>query len=101
MKHLNVINGVTRAFNKVGFTLRKHSPEILVVAGCVGTAVSAVMACKATLKVNEIADEAKKNVEKIHDAVENGVTMLTALDTVRVLLDVLEEITIGISTINT
>lgn len=74
MKHLNVINGVTRAFNKVGFTLRKHSPEILVVAGCVGTAVSAVMACKATLKVNTIADEAKANVEKIHDAVENGVT---------------------------
>jgi carbamoyl-phosphate synthase large subunit len=34
-------------------------------------------------------------------AVENGVTMLTALDTVRVLLDVLEEITIGISTIDT
>ena len=33
-------------------------------------------------------------------AVENGVTMLTALDTVRVLLDVLEEITLGISTIN-
>ena len=74
MKHLNVINGVTRAFNKVGFQLRKHSPEILVVAGCVGTAVSAVMACKATLKVNEIADEAKKNVEKIHVAVENGTT---------------------------
>ena len=34
-------------------------------------------------------------------AVENGVTMLTALDTVRVLLDVLEEITLGISTIDT
>ena len=33
-------------------------------------------------------------------AVENGVTMLTALDTVRVLLDVLEEITMGISTID-
>ena len=33
-------------------------------------------------------------------AVENGVTMLTALDTVRVLLDVLEELTLGISTIN-
>ena len=34
-------------------------------------------------------------------AVENGVTMFTALDTVRVLLDVLEEITLGISTIDT
>ena len=33
-------------------------------------------------------------------AVENGVTMLTALDTVRVLLDVLEEITLGIATID-
>ncbi len=33
-------------------------------------------------------------------AVENGVTVLTALDTVRVLLDVLEEITMGISTID-
>ena len=31
---------------------------------------------------------------------ENGVTMLTALDTVRVLLDVPEEITLGISTID-
>lgn len=33
-------------------------------------------------------------------AAENNVTMFTSLDTVRVLLDVLEEITIGISPIN-
>ena len=33
-------------------------------------------------------------------AVENGVTIFTALDTVRVLLDVLEEITMEISTID-
>ena len=33
-------------------------------------------------------------------AVENGVTILTSLDTVRVLLDVLEEITLGIATID-
>jgi len=33
-------------------------------------------------------------------AAENNVTMFTSLDTVRVLLDVLEEITIGVSTIN-
>ncbi|MBO6114378.1 MAG: carbamoyl-phosphate synthase large subunit [Lachnospiraceae bacterium] len=35
-----------------------------------------------------------------HCASENNVTMFTSLDTVRVLLDVLEEITIGISTID-
>ena len=33
-------------------------------------------------------------------AVENNVTMFTALDTVRVLLEVLEEITLCISTID-
>ena len=33
-------------------------------------------------------------------AVQNNVTMFTALDTVRVLLDVLEETTLGISTID-
>ena len=33
-------------------------------------------------------------------AIEIGVTMQTALDTVKVLLDVLEEVTIGISTID-
>ena len=34
-------------------------------------------------------------------AVENGVTLFTALETVKVLLDVLEEITLGVSTIDT
>jgi carbamoyl-phosphate synthase large subunit len=33
-------------------------------------------------------------------AVENNVTMFTSLDTVKVLLDVLEEITLGVSTID-
>ena len=33
-------------------------------------------------------------------ATQNNVTMLTSLDTVKVLLEVLEEITIGISTID-
>ena len=33
-------------------------------------------------------------------AAQNNITMLTSLDTVRVLLDVLEEVTIGVSAIN-
>ena len=42
--------------------------------GLVGTVASAVMACKATLKVNEITDEAKENIEKIHVALDKGYT---------------------------
>jgi len=32
-------------------------------------------------------------------AIDNGITMLTSLDTVRVILDVLEELTVTVSTI--
>lgn len=69
-----IANNATRAFNRVGLKLRKHSPEIFVVAGVVGMVGSAVLACKATLKVNEIADEAKHNLEKIGVAAEKGAT---------------------------
>ena len=44
MTKTQIINSVTRGLHKVGFQLKKHSPEILVVAGVVGTVASAVMA---------------------------------------------------------
>lgn len=75
MKKAEIMNNVSRTFHKVGFKLKKHSPEILVVAGVVGVVTSGVMACKATLKVNEVLDEAKGNVETIHTATEKGVTV--------------------------
>lgn len=68
------INKVSGAFSRIGFQLRKHSPEILVAAGIVGAVGSAVLACKATLKVNDILDESKTSIDKIHAATENGVT---------------------------
>ncbi len=45
-------------------------------------------------------DQQKDGYEIRHLAVENNITVCTALDTVRVLLDVLEDITITISTID-
>lgn len=74
MKKFELMNNMTRTFHKVGFQLKKHSPEILVVAGVTGAVVSAVMACKATLKVHEVVEPAKKDIEAIAVATENGVT---------------------------
>lgn len=74
MKKLEIMNTVSRKFGRLGLQLKKHSPEILVVAGVVGTVASAVMACKATLKVNEVVDETKHDIEKIHTATETGKT---------------------------
>ena len=71
MTKADFANKVSRTFHKVGFTLKKHSPEILVVTGVVGTVVSAVLACKATTKINTILDETKRNVTVIHDCTRN------------------------------
>lgn len=61
-----IVNNVTRKFNRVGFALKKHSPEILLATGIVGVVASAVMACKATTKAGAILEEAKKNIDDIH-----------------------------------
>lgn len=66
------VEKVSRSFHKVGYKFKKHSPEILVVAGVIGTVTSTVMACKATLKVNDIVDEAKETIDVIHDSVGKG-----------------------------
>lgn len=66
------INKMSRSVHKVGFKFKKHSPEILVAVGVVGTVASAVMACKATTKVNDIVDETKETIDKIHDSVGKG-----------------------------
>lgn len=67
MEKTEVMNKANRALHNVGFKLKKRSPEILVAVGVVGTIASAVMACKATLKINDILNETKENVAKIHD----------------------------------
>ena len=58
---------VKTAAKKAMFNVKKHSPEILIVAGIAGVVTSAVMACKATMKVNEVLAETKENINKVHD----------------------------------
>ena len=72
MKNMQIMNKITGAFNKVGYQIKKYSPEICVVAGVVGVVTSAVMACKATTKVSEILDETKETLDVIHKGVEDG-----------------------------
>lgn len=66
MNKTEIISNLTRTFNRTGLKIKKHSPEILLTAGTVGVVVSGVMACKATLKVNEILDESKQQIDTIH-----------------------------------
>lgn len=60
-----------KSVNKMLFQVKKHSPEILIAAGTIGTVASAVLACKATLKVNDILEETKETVDVIHQTAES------------------------------
>ena len=42
-----------RMYNNTKNGVQKHSPEILAGVGVVGVVASTVMACKATMKLNE------------------------------------------------
>lgn len=71
MKMNEMMTNVGRFAAKAKFKIGKHSPEILMVCGAVGAVTSAVMACKATLKVNAVLEEHQSAVETIHN-VQNG-----------------------------
>ena len=75
MKKAEIVKSMNGFLSKTSFQLKKHSPEILVVAGVIGVVTSAVMACKATTKVGEILDKTKEDVETIHkcEADESGI----------------------------
>lgn len=66
------MNSLTRTLNRTGLKIKKHSPEILIAAGIVGTVTSAVMACKATTKLNDVLEETKDEIEKIEGYVEEN-----------------------------
>lgn len=72
MKKMQIMNKITGTFNKVGYQIKKYSPEICIVAGVFGVVASTVMACKATTKVSEILDETKDALDVIHKGVEDG-----------------------------
>ena len=61
-----------RLMNNASLQIKKHSPEILMVAGIAGTVASTVMACKATTKIDFILEETKHKVDIIHETTEKG-----------------------------
>lgn len=72
MKKLaNVGTALSKVTGRTGLVCKKHSPEILVVVGIAGIVGSAILACKATLKVEEVLDEHKVKIDKIEYAHDN------------------------------
>lgn len=61
-----IMKKAIRKVHMTGLRFRKYSPEILVIAGIIGTIGSTVMACKATTKLSSILEESRKDADNIH-----------------------------------
>ena len=62
---------MVRMYNNSKNMVQKHSPEILAGVGVVGVVASTVMACKATMKLNDILEESKETRDKIREVESN------------------------------
>lgn len=61
---------IMNTINKMGLQIKKYSPEIFMVAGVVGTVGSAVLACRATIKAQDVLKMKKETVDIIHNCME-------------------------------
>ena len=67
----NAYNTVTRLGSKLVLKGKKYSPELLIGAGVVAVVAGTIIACKQTLKVEEILDDHAALKEDINSAVAN------------------------------
>ena len=65
MKKFNILNSLTRTFYRTGFKFKKHSPEVLVVAGAAAMVAGTVSACIATSKVKDVVAKEKNEIENV------------------------------------
>lgn len=67
MNALAVKSIATRTLGSASLFLKANGPHIMVGVGTVGTVISAVLACKATLKLEEIKAETKEAYDQLED----------------------------------
>ena len=80
----DIMEKVTRAASKCGYKLKKASPTIMIVGAAIGGVTATVLACKATIKAQDIMTEHYAQVESIHTAkkqIEDGTVQLSEGDT--------------------
>lgn len=65
---MKILDDANRLMHTGLLKIKKHSPEILLVSGIVGTVATTIIACKKTLKINDILEEKNETVKAIHEA---------------------------------
>lgn len=61
---------ISEFFGKVALTGKKYAPELLLAAGVAGGIATVVLACKETLKAQEVIERHNSEIEQIHEAAD-------------------------------
>ena len=65
---------ISREFHRIGFSIKAHSPEIMMSLGIVGVISSTVLACKETLEAEDEISNASDELERVHKSI--GIPMI-------------------------
>ena len=77
---MKLVENATRMLNRAGFVVKKHSPEICMVLGVGGMITAAVMACKATTKLNDVLEDNEDTINTIKKQAEKKSEAYTEKD---------------------
>ena len=68
----NALMSLKKTGNKALKSVKKHSPELLLIGGAIAGVATVVTACRSTLKVNDILDDHADRMDAIRDKFEEG-----------------------------
>lgn len=71
MSFVDIRDKVTSKMGRQILVLQKHSPKILFIAGTVGVVATAVLAVRATLKVDDILEEHEERMKDVETVLES------------------------------
>lgn len=60
--------------SRTSWQIQKHSPELLMITGVVGTIAGVITACRATVKASDVIEEHKKQIAVVHKCADAGKT---------------------------
>lgn len=67
-----IATNITKGMRFAGLKLQQHAPTILTVAGIAGGVTAAVMACRATLKLEEVTETCANDISKAKEMKETA-----------------------------